>query len=358
MKNFSTSTTEMRIEDTKMKRLTEVKIAHFFLPLLRRLFGKESARKFCNRFAGEEWIFEREIFDPEVKRTTCRGFIALPGGCHWDGCLFCPYKSAVEKYAGKEIITSQELKYLFDIAFSLIGNCDVLEIWTGGSFFWEIPPETREYMLNKIAQDFLIRKVRVESLPSFVKEDEIRRALRLLGEKKLDVAIGLETQNDELRAKLGKLPVMEKAMYENAVRLLKKMKARSSTYVLLKPLPMPEKEAIEEAIRTIQYAFSSGTDEVLLQVTFVAEGAPLKNLWEKGQYSPPSLWSVVEVLKQTAGLGPVYLGEFQDIPPPLAGPASCPKCQPILLERFKKYRQTLGIDWFNNLPECECRYKN
>lgn len=334
-----------------MTRLGEVRLAHALVPFLRILLGRTIARYLCNQMVGEAWVFVREVFDPEIKQVCKRGFILLPGGCRWDGCTFCPYKSAVEQYVGKEPVTAEEFRLLFDIAFPLICDCEVVEIWTGGSFFWEIPKEAQEYILIKIGKAKIVRKLRVESLPAFISEDRIRKTMAYIAGKKLDVAIGFETQSDALRQRLGKLRVMKKAQYVKAIDTLKRLGARSSTYVMLKPATMTESEAIEEAVKTLNYVFEVGTDEALLQVAFVADGAPLKNEWLRGEYSPPSLWSVLAVLQASKGFGPVCLGEFQDAPPPVAGPTSCTHCNPTLLNYFTEYRRTMTL---KSIARCGC----
>jgi radical SAM enzyme (TIGR01210 family) len=340
-----------------MKRLQQVRLMHKIVPCLNRFLGSMITQRICNWIGGEPWVFEREVFDPEVKRICRRGFIMLPGGCYWDKCTFCPYKTAVKSYSKGEKVTSEELKLLFEIGFSVVQEVEVLEIWTGGSFFWEIPPDVQEYILSTVAKKSSLRKIRVESLPGLINMKRLNQIGKILKDKQLDVAIGLETQNDELRKRLNKFPVMTKKLYERAIVSLKESGFRSSTYVMLKPDLMSEVEAIEDAVKTIKYAFEVGTDEILLETTFIAEGTQLKEVWLRGDYQLPSLWSVVAVLKATKGLGPVYLGEFQDNPPPLAGPTSCPKCQPTLLTYFKKYRQTLEPDCLTNLPKCSCREK-
>ena len=177
----------------------------------------------------------------------------------------------------------------------------------------------------------------------------------MMPNKKLKVGIGLESANDEFReVNINKGFGLKE--YEGAMTVLKQCGAQSLTYVLLKPIGLSEKEAIEDAISTIDYAFRVGTDEIAIESSFIQPGTAMEKLYRQGDYTPPWLWSIIEVAKRTHALGFVQLGSFNDEPPPIATPSNCGKCDHALLKAIARYRQSHSLQDLQNL-NCECKDK-
>jgi hypothetical protein len=95
-------------------------------------------------------------------------------------------------------------------------------------------------------------------------------------------------------------------------------------------------------------------DEVSLSCAFVQENTPLHELYKLGQFQPPNLWSIIEVIEKTAHLGPVRIGSFDDEPPPIAKPHNCPNCNAVISCAIEKYRQTQDPKVFAGL-NCSCK---
>jgi hypothetical protein len=198
-----------------------------------------------------------------------------------------------------------------------------------------------------------IKTLFIESRPEFVTGEKISLLVSKLGGKKLKVGLGLECVSDDIRQKCVNKGLLKKD-YEKAVNLLRNNGAEVLTYVFIKPLYVTEQEAILEAIRTATYAFQIGSDEVTLEAALVQRGTKMEEAYRKGNFRPPWLWSVIEVLKATYHLGTVNVGNFKDEPPPIAVPYNCEKCSSKIEGLFQQYRESHAVGVFDNI-DCNCR---
>jgi len=103
---------------------------------------------------------------------------------------------------------------------------------------------------------------------------------------------------------------------EKAVDLVKKFGFRALAYVLLKPPFLTEREAIEEAIATVKYAFEVGFDAVSIEPVSVHDYSLVDVLYLKGLFTPPWLWSVLAVAQVAVNLGEVRIGGREYYPRP------------------------------------------
>lgn len=358
------------------RRLVNLAADLVVVPAARLLRGNEGARQTLNSLAGEQLCFHEDRLVPQLGQVGTYGFVILPGGCAWaleehEGCTFCPFQKAVDRYVGELPLNAAEFLHLFGAGFQTIRNrVTMLNIFTAGSFFnaGEIPAETQHGIAAAVAAQHNIRILRVESRLEHITEASVMPVIAALGGKTLDVVIGFETQDDQIRRILRK--GMSKRGLEEKIALLKRLGARVSVYLMIKPHHVVEEGwGIEEAKASIRYAFDAGADEVQLQATYIVNADPDdskgdKNLmyaWHQTYgFEPPSLWSIAEILRDTAPLGPVMLGAWEtEIPPPVRSPSdrNCPVCRDVLLARIGQWRKTLDPAVFapETLPSCSCR---
>ena len=78
--------------------------------------------------------------------------------------------------------------------------------------------------------------------------------------------------------------------------LLRKYQIPSIANVMLGSAFLSPREAIEDTVETVRWAIEQGTDSAVIFPAHVKQWTLLEWLWERGLYSPPSLWSLVEVL--------------------------------------------------------------
>ncbi len=330
------------------------------LSKINKIFGKKTTIKLLNLITrNQRFFYVDKIYDFDEKTTISRLVLLLPGkGCEWavktGGCTMCAFgKRAQElgqKFSGDDLFT------LFQIAINLTITDRPLNltIYNGGSFLNdnEIPFETQMKICQGVGEHPSLKKLFIESRIEFINERKIGALKNKLKDKMLIIGIGLEAQDDKIRNSFIKKGV-EKKNYEKIIKFLKQNNVKTLTYVFLKPIFLTEKEAVEEAIKTIKYAFEVGTDEVALETAFIQEGTLMAKLFKENKYKPPWLWSIIEVIKKTYNLGPIHIGGFNDEPPPIAIPSNCPLCSEKIKDLLQKYRETHDINLFNNLT-CEC----
>lgn len=289
--------------------------------------------------------------------------LELPGaGCAWakktGGCTMCSFSSAASDYSQGKLLPPELFESMYHIARNSARRHRprFLSVFNGGSFLNpdEIPPTFPGFLAAQVRDDAEIEVLYVESRAEYITREHLMRIVPFLGAKKLVLGVGLESISDRVRNRLIRkgLPL---ATYRSALDTAHAAGVGVRTYVLLKPAGLTEAEAVAETVQTVRAAFDMGTDEVSVEAAFVAPGSALQLAFERGTYRPPSLWSVVEVMRATAGFGPVYLGKFTDNPPPIAIPGSCPQCAPALRACLDQYRATLNPAVLDGLPDCQCR---
>lgn len=312
-------------------------------------------------FSGERFFFVDQIYDFSARQIRKRLVLELPGkGCTWyktsGGCTMCGFNKKLDEVNRRWKFSAADLMGFFKIAdlLSQSEKPELLYIYNGGSFLneKEIPLEVQLGIAKAVAKHSTLKVLFVESRPEFVTKERLIPLLDVLNGKRLEVGIGLEAVTEKVRNEYihKGFPLTK---YREAIEILKNHGVMVLTYVFLKPLGLSEREAIEEAIRTIKYAFEVGSDEISLSCAFIQEGTKMAEFYRRGEFRPPWLWSIVEVVRRTSHLGPVRVGSFKDEPPPIAIPHNCKKCSKKVEEALEKYNLTREIAVFNNL-NCEC----
>lgn len=305
-----------------------------------------------------DFSFIDEVYDPLQKKLVKRWVLELPGaGCEWykktGGCTMCGFNQSTYKFTfGGHLYPSFVFTALFKYAYSLVKEQkpEVLVIYNGGSFLSdnEIPLQTQLNILHFVREHTTLQKIMVESRAEFVTPEKIEQYKSAIGEKTLEIALGLESANDEVRnicLKKG----MSKQTFEKAVMLCKASGMQVFAYVFLKAHCLDEKAAVEDAINSIKYCFNKGVDEVSLSCAFVQKGTPLYDLYQKGEFKPPTLRSIVKVIESTHLDGPVRIGSFDDDPPPIAQPSNGDDTDALFEQAIRLYRHSHDVKVFEIL---------
>ncbi len=328
--------------------------------IVNKFLGEKQAKIILNLATNKQIFFNvNKIYNPREGNILTNLTLLLPGkGCAWaektGGCTMCGLwqkaKEMGKKFSGDDLVS------LFEIADILTKkeNPSVLTIYNGGSFLNndEIPFEVQLNFCRKVKKHLFLKKLFIESRVEYIDNEKIQILKKEIGNKKLMIGIGLEAVDDTIRNTVIKKG-LSKNDYENTIKLLKENGIETLTYVFLKPIYSTEQQAIKEAIATIKYAFMVGTDEVALETAFIQNGTPMAELFKKKEYKPPWLWSIIEVVKKTYRLGPIYIGTFEDEPPPIAIPFNCSLCSSKIQNLLQEYRESQNISLFNNL-HCDC----
>lgn len=207
------------------------------------------------------------------------------------GCTVCNYGHARPPSATEMVNSVRE---------GLLGlNQDetaALLVSPSGSMFdeWEVPNGARKGILSLI-RETPCRSFTCETRADTVTDDRVREYASFLGNKAASVEIGLESASAwVLKYCLNKS--LKPGSYLKAIRLLRKHGIRSIANIMLGSPFLSPRESIDDAVFSVVWALSNGTDECVLFPVHVKRWTLAEWLWRRGLYSPPSLWSLVEVL--------------------------------------------------------------
>lgn len=227
------------------------------------------------------------------------------------------------------------------------GGESFVKIYTSGSFLdsREIPLEFRGEVVDAFRE---AERILFESRPEFVTEENIQD----LRGRKISVAMGLESGTDRvLRDCVRK--GFTTADYERAALLLRTRGVPLRTYLLLKPLFLTEREAIEDARRSIAFA-SPYSESVSVNPVNVQKETVLEGLWRRGDYRPPWLWSLVEVLRGGKGTERTRVFSSPSGGGTPRGVHNCLNCDKDFLEAIGRFTFSQSEREFEGL-DCRCR---
>lgn len=277
-------------------------------------------------------------------------------GCWWGkigGCSMCGF---VYDRATTPPTTS-DLEAQYEKALSRAEKLDrfMLKIFTSGSFMdeKEISEEARILLLRKMAEDSRISKVIVETRPEFVTEDVLKQCTDILGEKPFEIAMGLETSSDNIRARsINKGFTFDS--FEKAALAARKNGVMVKAYLLLKPPFLSEREAMEDILQTID-DIADMAQTVSINLCNVQRGTLVEHLWERNQYRPPWLWSIVEILRKSKVKHPRLVITSDPVGAgSKRGPRNCRKCSREIADVIREFSLTQDTGVLDK-ADCECK---
>jgi len=286
------------------------------------------------------------------KPITALTIIFQTSGCRWNNCTMCGYvyDSARAPPSHDDLIKQfeQALMRCKDEEF-------IVKIFTSGSFLddSEIPGETRYEILSCLGKDDRVKKVIMETRPDYVTPEKLSEGMEAASGKPLEVAMGLETSNDLIR----KDCINKGFTFADFVRASDNAKAVGVTvkaYLMLKPLFLSEGVAMNDIIRSIHDAAPyAGTLSVNL--CNVQKGTLVDEMFERGDYRPPWLWSAVELLR----IGKTSNPDIVIMSDPVAagsarGPHNCRECDKDVAEAIRIFSVTQDVSIFDGLY-CQCQ---
>jgi len=263
-------------------------------------------------------------------------------GCGWNRCTMCGFA------AEGAPATNEQLMAQFRAATrDLSPEQRVVKIYTSGSFFdpREIPIEVRGQILDSLALSG-IEKVILESRPEYIITETVQDCASRI---RTEVATGLETSNDLVREHIIRKGFTFKD-FKAASKIVHGNGCTMKTYLLLKPPFLSEGVAISDALRSVCDAVPY-SDVISLNLCNIQRGTFLEQMWQRGDYRPPWLWSAVEVLKSVTSVpvicDPVAAGSRR-------GPHNCGVCDKTVAEAIRKHALTQDPTIFEDL-DCGCR---
>ncbi|HJJ55227.1 MAG TPA: archaeosine biosynthesis radical SAM protein RaSEA [Methanocorpusculum sp.] len=230
-------------------------------------------------------------FFGDVKSTLTAIF--LSGGCSWNRCRMCGYKNDRDTSADLIQNMKAQVAWLGDNFKS--DEYELAKIFTSGSVFdsHEVPLE----VLDTFGTFFKGKPLVAESRCEYVTTDAVERLLSTLDagqDHPLTVAIGLETTNDAIREKsIDKGNTF--ADFKKAAETAHACGAAVKAYLMMKPLFLTEKEALDDMTKSIREV-APYADMISMNLCTVQGRTELEQYWRKGAFRPPYLWSAVKVL--------------------------------------------------------------
>jgi radical SAM enzyme (TIGR01210 family) len=311
-------------------------------------------------------------FSPIYKRQIKQRTLIIPGGgCVYyrankgDVCPFCafpPFSRYVIKgdnhddYFESWALTAEIYQQMYLAAQQDTQPFDKLAVFNGGSFFpsSELPSQFQHFVYEDVAKRSNIKQLMVEAYPSFISEKKLQQAQEMLAATDLMVGIGFESLDETVRNQYLKKRI-DLALFENKVKMMQKLGVQVFVYAFLKAPQLTERQALNETLATLDYLHQLGVDEIALSCAFVPPGTQLEALFHAGDFRPPWLWSIIEIIETAQKKGwPLSVGGFDDTPPPIATPNNCTKCDAIVLQAIDEHRLNNTIKRLSVI-DCECK---
>ncbi|MBW9221641.1 archaeosine biosynthesis radical SAM protein RaSEA [Methanothermococcus sp. SCGC AD-155-C09] len=256
------------------------------------------------------WMQEDIFLDKKIGKSLT--IILRTVGCRWaykeGGCTMCSYLMDSSPLN----ITSENIINQFDHALQKYGNeiynnpkSISIKLFTSGSFLdeGEIPKDARKYILKKI-KELDIKEVAIESRPEYITENNLEDIVNYLGDRvNMEIGVGIESLNEEIRnISINKGISTEEII--NAINLSKEYSINIKAYLLIKPLFITERDAIEDAIYSANKCIELGCSRISYCPATVHRGTLMELLWNKNQYRPPYLWSILKILHHVKNKNP------------------------------------------------------
>jgi len=267
-------------------------------------------------------------------------------GCYWaraSGCSMCGYVNDV----AQEVAPADMLHQL-DVVLRKHESQPMVKVYTSGNFFddHEVPPDVRARILTELGDR--CDKVIVETLSHLLRKDQLEHALGFVDE--LEIALGLES-TDERVLKHAVNKVWGLKEHARAAALARDVGATIKTYLLIKPPFLTESEAIEDAVRSGHDA-DAHSDTISFNPTNVQSRTIVDRLFRRGEYRPPWLWSVIEVLERTQDLK-AHVKSHPTAGGMARGAHNCGSCDRAVVNAIEEFSLGLRRD-FRDLS-CSCQ---
>ena len=268
--------------------------------------------------------------------------IMRTNGCSWaktGGCTMCGYRTA-----SLRDVSETDLMAQVDQMLSRYDGEPFVKIYTSGSFLDddEVTASVRERIFVEFAK---AERILFESRPEFITADILKTV-----PGNVTVALGMESCDNE---------ILEKSINkgftssdtEAAGNRIKVAGLSVRTYLLLKPPYLKEYSAIEDTVASVMFA-DRFSDEISINPVNVQRGTLAERLWKRGEYRPPWIWSLVEVLKRCSGKTRARLISSPSGGGTKRGTNNCGECDRRVLDAISLFSLSQNRDDLN--VECEC----
>lgn len=224
--------------------------------------------------------------------------ILKTGGCAWNHCRMCSYRHERFRNLSPHELSERLMAQLSYIrSHSDLETPELVKIYTSGSFFdpVEVSPVVRSAAARLFRGKMVIAETRPEYIEKGVLEEFISGIDNGTRDRPLTVAIGVETSDDAIREKS-----IQKGFSFNQFLQAAAVAGRAGVgvkaYLLMKPPFLTERESVRDMLRSIADLYPH-VDLFSVNPCSVQRHTELERLWKQGEYRPPYLWSILEVIR-------------------------------------------------------------
>jgi len=280
-------------------------------------------------------------------------------GCTWaskGGCLVCNYSS------GPNTTSGQIIDYVENGMREFNEKLTYLLISPSGSMLDsnEVPIKARDAII-KILATTMHDGFGFETRPETINSEIIQNFQNQLSGRLKKVLLGIETVNRNYQ-KFCLNKELNQSTCINSFQILTENDVSSVSNILVGLPFLTEKENISATIESISWSIDHGAAYCYLFPVHVKDGTPLHLLHDKGHYKPPSLWALIEVMRNLEKrchetlIRPSWytsLGAYNVID----SPYTCNKCYKKvveLLDHYDRWKDIKSLDKLFNF-KCSCR---
>ncbi len=295
---------------------------------------------------------EEEVLDGQVHKALT--VILRTRGCTWainGGCSMCGYVN--DSFVKK--ITADHLVAQFEHALEGFEDHTVIKLYTSGSFLdeTEVPIDAQQRILDLVPNQVV--RFQSEAQAHHVTDERLADLRpRLPDGCQFALGIGMEASTPEvLEYSVNNEFTIED--YEHASQVAAAHDTLLKCYVLVKPPFLTEREAIEEAVATAQRtAHLPALEALSFNPISIHKNTLTEDLWRAREYSPPWLWSVVEVLKRVDPIAECHYKSDVVAGGQPRGAHNCGSCDEDVLRAIDAHKKTGDISVFDRV-DCECK---
>ncbi len=236
---------------------------------------------------------------------------------------------------------------------------------------YEISRECLDVILN-FASEYDLERIIFETHYSTVTAEKLRKIRSALGNKSaITIEMGYESCDEYILSNCLR-KVMNLNELKNVMSLIHDEGMETSLNVFVGAPFISTREQTLTAVKSVEWAFSNGADDVVLFPANIKPFTLLFELYKAGHYSEVTHWQFIDVLnripeKDLNKVSFSWYGDrknfYENNQYPLIPPKSCDKCCDKIFEFYRDFRSTLSVSerkqLLNNLingeTECECR---
>ena len=208
-------------------------------------------------------------------------------------CVMCDlWKNTLDEPTPAGAVPEQ-----IEFALGQLPDADVVKLYNSGNFFdgKAIPRDDYSRIAGLLQE---VDRVIVENHPKLI--GEFIPAFRDMLSGELEIAMGLETIHPDVLPKLNKQITTRD--YRIASDFLKKEGIGIRSFILLNPPFLTDpRENIEWCLKSVQFAFETGSDVVSIIPVRDGNGV-MEELKKSGQYVPPTLRALEEAFERSLSL--------------------------------------------------------